>query len=90
MNASELVIQLHDLARETKDNRIRTIADNLAEVAKDHSDKGYKESTLEKCEEFAAKRNYHYTNTDNPIDFPEGFYDVGNMSYDEIKRRGRE
>jgi hypothetical protein len=71
MNASELVIQLHDLARETKDNRIRTIADNLAEVARDHSDKGYRESTLEKCEEFAAKRNYHYTNTDNPIDFPK-------------------
>ena len=71
MNASELVIQLHDLARETKDNRIRTIADNLAEVAKDHSDKGYKESTHEKQAEFARKRNYHYTNTDNPIDFPK-------------------
>jgi hypothetical protein len=71
LNASDLVIQLHDLARETKDNRIRTIADNLAEVAKDHSDKGYRESTLEKCQEFARKRNYHYTNTDNPIDFPK-------------------
>jgi hypothetical protein len=72
MNVSDLVIKLHDLARETKDNRIRTIADNLAEVAKDHSDKGYRESTLEKCQEFARKRNYHYTNTDNPIDFPDG------------------
>ena len=71
MNASELVIQLHDLARETKDNRIRKIADDLAEIAKWHSDKGYKESTLEKCEEFARKRNYHYTNTDNAIDFPK-------------------
>ena len=70
MNASELVIQLHDLARETKDNRIRKIADDLAEVAKDHSDKGYRESTHEKQAEFARKRNYHYTNTDNPIDFP--------------------
>jgi hypothetical protein len=76
MNASELVIQLHDLARETKDNRIRTIADNLAEVAKDHSDKGYRESTHEKQAEFARKR--------------EGFYDVGNMSYDDIKRSNRE
>jgi hypothetical protein len=37
-----------------------------------HSDKGYRESTLEKCQEFARKRNYHYTNTDNPIDFPDG------------------
>jgi hypothetical protein len=68
MNASELVIHLHDLARETKDSRIRMIADNLAEVAKDHSDKGYQESTLEKQAEFARKRNYHYTNTDNPKD----------------------
>ena len=62
----------------------------LGKAEEFHSDKGYKESTLEKCEEFAKKRNYHYTNTDNPIDFPEGFYDVGNMSYDDIKRRGRE
>ena len=77
MNASELVIQLHDLARETKDNRIRTIADNLAEVAKDHSDKGYRESTHEKQAEFAKKRN-------------EGFYDVGAMSLDEVKRSNRE
>ena len=73
MNASDLVIQLHDLARETKDNRIRKIADDLAEIAKWHSDKGYRESTLEKCQEFAKQRNYHYTNTDtdNPIDFPK-------------------
>jgi hypothetical protein len=90
MNASELVIQLHDLARDMKDNRIRKIADDLAEIAKWHSDKGYRESTHEKQAEFAKNRNYHYTNTDNPIDFPEGFYDVGNMSLDDIKRRGRE
>ena len=56
----ELIIDLHDTARETKDNRIRTIADNLAEVAKDHSDKGYRESTHEKQAEFAKKRNYTY------------------------------
>ena len=66
MNASELVIQLHDLARETKDNRIRTIADNLAEVAKDHSDKGYRESTHEKQAEFAKNRNYEYVEIDLP------------------------
>jgi hypothetical protein len=71
VNASELVIQLHDLARDMKDSRIRKIADDLAEVAKDHSDKGYRESTHEKQAEFAKNRNYHYTNTDNPIDFPK-------------------
>ena len=32
-------------------------------------DKEYKIATLEEAEEFAKKRN-HYTNTDNPIDFP--------------------
>jgi hypothetical protein len=56
----ELIIDLHNTARETKDNRIRTIADNLAEIAKDHSDKGYRESTHEKQAEFAKKRNYTY------------------------------
>ena len=35
------------------------------------NDKGYELSTHEKQEEFARKRNYHYTNTDNPIDFPD-------------------
>ena len=28
-------------------------------------------ATLEEALEFAKKRNYHYTNTGNPIDFPE-------------------
>lgn len=64
--------------------------DNLSQAEEIHSDKGYQESTLEKVEEFAKKRNYHYSNTDNPIDFPQGFYDVGNLSLEEIKRRGRE
>jgi hypothetical protein len=64
--------------------------DNLSSAEEIHSDKGYEESTLEKVEEFSRKRNYHYTNTNNPIDFPEGFYDVGNLSLEEIKRRGRE
>ena len=60
VNASDLVIQLHDLARDMKDSRIRKIADDLAEIAKWHSDKGYSESTLEKQAEFAKKRNYNY------------------------------
>lgn len=64
--------------------------DNLSQAEEIHSDKGYQESTLEKVEEFAQKRNYHYSNTNNPIDFPKGFYDVGNLSLEEIKRKGRE
>lgn len=31
----------------------------------------YSLSTHEEQSEFAKKRNYHYTNTDNPIDFPK-------------------
>jgi hypothetical protein len=31
---------------------------------------GYEESTREKYEAFVTQRNYHYTNTDNPVDFP--------------------
>jgi hypothetical protein len=34
-------------------------------------EKGYELATLEEAEAFAEKRNYHYTNTDNPIDFPK-------------------
>jgi hypothetical protein len=34
-------------------------------------EKDYELSTLEEAEEFDKKRNYHYTNTDNPIDFPK-------------------
>jgi hypothetical protein len=61
MNASELVIQLHDLARETKDNRIRLLADELSVIGKDHSDKGYELSTHEKQAEFAKKRDASLT-----------------------------
>ena len=43
----------------------------LAKAASMMSDKGYSESTHEKQAEFARKRNYHISNTDNPIDFPE-------------------
>ena len=35
------------------------------------NDKGYELSTHEKQAEFARKRNYHISNTDNPIDFPD-------------------
>jgi hypothetical protein len=34
-------------------------------------DKEYQISTREKYEEFNLKRNYHYSNTPNPIDFPK-------------------
>ena len=34
-------------------------------------EKDYELATLEEAEEFAKNRNYHYTNTDNPIDFPK-------------------
>lgn len=68
----------------------KTNLDQLSQAEEIHSDKGYEESTLEKAKEFAQKRNYHYTNTNNPIDFPEGFYDVGNLSLEEIKRMNRE
>ena len=34
------------------------------------NDKGYELSTHEKQQKFARKRNYHISNTDNPIDFP--------------------
>jgi hypothetical protein len=35
------------------------------------TDKGYTVGTTEHAEQYAKKRNYHYTNTDNPIDFPK-------------------
>ena len=83
---SDLIIELHKLAREQADFKtnlaIRKIADDLARVGNeqrdyllagaDHmSDKGYALSTHEKQAEFALKRNYHISNTDNPIDFPD-------------------
>ena len=54
----DLVIKLHDLARETKLQELRTMADRLCEIGKWHSDKGYELSTHEKQAEFAKKRNY--------------------------------
>jgi hypothetical protein len=55
MDASELVIQLHDLARETKDNRIRKLADDLTEINNE-----YRLASLEEALEFDKKRNYTY------------------------------
>ena len=70
---SDLIIELHKLAREQPDFKtnlaIQKIADDLARVGNEQledlltgaeimSDKGYKESTHEKQAEFARKRNY--------------------------------
>ena len=64
----ELIIDLHDVAREQNDiridARIRNIADELSKVANDMSDKGYSLSTHEKQAEFAKKRNYNYEHRD--------------------------
>jgi hypothetical protein len=58
-----------ELAKELERRR------NITRGAEHHSDKGYSLSTHEKQAEFAKQRNYHYTNTTNPIDFPEGWDD---------------
>ena len=70
---SDLIIELHQLAREQPDFKtnlaIQKIADDLARVGNEQmddllataemmSDKGYSLSTHEKQEEFARKRNY--------------------------------
>ena len=72
---SDLIIELHQLAREQPDHRtdmaIRRIADDLAKVGNEQhenllaggkimSDKGYTLSTHEKQAEFAKKRNFKY------------------------------
>ena len=70
---SDLIIELHQLAREQPDFKtnlaIQKIADDLARVGNEQledllagaeimSDKGYKVSSLESAEEFTKKRNY--------------------------------
>jgi hypothetical protein len=71
---SDLIIDLHQLAREQPDFKtnlaIRKIADDLAKVGNEQldnllagdttigNDKGYSLSTHEKQQEFARKRNY--------------------------------
>jgi hypothetical protein len=71
---SDLIIELHQLAREQPDFKtnlaIRKIADDLAKVGNEQldnllagdttigNDKGYSLSTHEKQQEFARKRNY--------------------------------
>ena len=42
--------------------------EQIVYAADNMSDKGYEVGDLKDAEEFAAKR--HYTNTNNPIDFP--------------------
>jgi hypothetical protein len=54
-----------------KTDNTSSLSISLGKASEIHSDKGYEESTLEKVEEFAKNRNYHYSNTDNPIDFPK-------------------
>ena len=71
---SDLIIELHQLAREQPDFKtnlaIQKIADDLAKVGNEQldnllagdttigNDKGYSLSTHEKQQEFAKKRNY--------------------------------
>ena len=59
MKLQELVIELHDIAREQTDIRIdarlRRIADDLCAI-----DNEYRLCSLEGAEAFAEKRNYTY------------------------------
>jgi hypothetical protein len=55
-NLQELVIELHDIARENNDDRLRKIADNLNGI-----DNEYRLCSLQEAEEFAKKRNYEWT-----------------------------
>jgi hypothetical protein len=50
---ADLVIKLHDLARETKLQELRTMADRLNDIGEE-----YKLCSLEEAEVFAKKRNY--------------------------------
>ena len=54
-NLQDLVIELHDIARENNDDRLRKIADNLNGI-----DNEYRLCSLEEAEAFAEKRNYTY------------------------------
>lgn len=66
MQISDLIIELHNLARETKEfdlsMRIRLIADELAKVGNElHTrENEYKVCTLEEADAFANKRDYTY------------------------------
>jgi hypothetical protein len=50
---ADLVIKLHDLARETRIQELRVMADRLHEISEE-----YKLCSLEEAEVFAKKRNY--------------------------------
>jgi len=73
---SDLIIDLHDLAREQPDDTtkhaIRKLADDLARIGNEQyenllagdaimsNDKDYRVDTLESAEQFSIKRNYQY------------------------------
>jgi hypothetical protein len=56
MKLQEIVISLHDIARENNDDRLRIIADDLNKI-----DNEYRLCSLEEAERFAKKRNYELT-----------------------------
>ena len=62
MQISELIIQLHNLARETNSIKIKLLADELAKIGNElHTrENEYKVCTLEEADAFALKRDYHY------------------------------
>jgi hypothetical protein len=66
MQISELIIELHNLARETKEfdlsMKIRLIADELAKVGNElHTrENEYKLCSLTEADAFAIKRDYTY------------------------------
>ena len=65
--------------QETPENKSSVSISRAAENL--HTDKGYTIATLEKQVEFDKRRNYHYTNTNNPIDFPT----IERCPYDDWK-----
>jgi len=71
MVISDLIMELHNLARETEPHdlrmRIRLIADELAKIGNELYTRENEDKlcSLEEAETFAKKRNYTYT------DFPE-------------------
>ena len=59
--------------QKAKANTLRKLSgdSNIKAGADIHAgDGGYRIGTQEAYEQFAAARNYHVTNTDNPVDFP--------------------
>jgi hypothetical protein len=67
MNLTDLILELHNLARKTEPHdlrmRIRLVADELARVGNElHTrENEYKLCSLKEAEAFAKKRNYTYS-----------------------------